>query len=48
MSWLKPQRFKAEIKNGKPTGRVVQTNARSQGIKTKAAHAVIKKAKGQK
>lgn len=45
---MKPQRFKPEIKNGKPTGRVIQTNKRTAGAATQATHAVIKKAKGQK
>lgn len=44
----KPQRFKAEIKGGKPTGRVVQTNKRTQGATTAAKHAAVKKITGKK
>lgn len=44
----KPQRFKVVIKNGKPTGEVRQTNKRTQGAGTAAAHAIVKKLKGQK
>lgn len=47
MGLLKPQRFKAQIKAGKPTGKVTQTNKRTQGIATAATHAAIKKAKGK-
>lgn len=43
---MKPQRFKAVIKAGKVVG-VRQTNARTQGAKTAAAHAVVKKLKGK-
>jgi hypothetical protein len=45
---VKPQRFKAVIKNGKPTGEVRQTNKRKAGAATQVSHALIKKAKGQK
>jgi hypothetical protein len=45
---VKPQRFKAVIKDGKPTGQVRQTNKRTAGAATQVTHAVIKKAKGQK
>lgn len=44
---MKPQRFKAVIKNGKPTGEMRQTNKRTQGAGTAIVHGVIKKAKGQ-
>jgi hypothetical protein len=42
---VKSQRFKAVIKNGKPTGQVRQTNS-GTSAKTQAVHALIKKAKG--
>jgi hypothetical protein len=44
---VKPQKFKAAMKDGKPTGQVRQTNKRSQGIAAKLTHAAIKKAKGK-
>ena len=47
MGAVKPQKFKAVMKDGKPTGQVRQTNKRSQGIATKLAHAGIKKAQGK-
>jgi hypothetical protein len=45
---MKPQRFKAVMKGGKPTGEVRQTNAKTQGVKTKAVHGAIKAVKKQK